>query len=164
MQLGHIWKFLLHIFDQFVYESWTKCEQVIQNGCNLYGRFPGSLCKIVPIFSWAASHLFAEYSAEIVIVIITHQKRNRLQFLILIFHKFCCFFHTDPGEKGNDRLPVFLAENSGEIAGIHMVLLCQSGKCNILVVRTFHISVNLFYLLHDGTGIRVRASVLSTLP
>ena len=26
VQLGHIWKILLHIFDQFVYKSWTNYE------------------------------------------------------------------------------------------------------------------------------------------
>lgn len=113
VQLGHIWIFLLHIFDLFVH--------------------------IIAVLSRTYSYFFAENTAEIVVIIITDQERDRLQFLLFILHQTDRLFHPDSGKTGNDGLSVSLAEHPGKIARIHMIRCSKCRQCDILMVRSQYI-------------------------
>ena len=99
--------FLLHIFDLFVH--------------------------IIAVLSRTYSYFFAENTAEIVVIIITDQERDRLQFLLFILHQTDRLFHPDSGKTGNDGLSVSLAEHPGKIARIHMIRCSKCRQCDILI-------------------------------
>ena len=73
----------------------------------------------VTVFAGTDSHLFTEDSAEIMVVIVSHQESNCFQLPIRLFHQLCRFFHADSGQKGNHGFSVSTAEGFiGFICGI----------------------------------------------